>query len=262
MDFITELERELKGPKERLAHHPLYDNLSGVHDIRLFMEYHVFAVWDFMSLLKSLQIQLTCVDVPWVPAPDPQLSRFINEIVLGEESDVNELGEPKSHFEMYLDAMGQLGADTSKIDAFISHIRSGHSVAQASDLVDLDRPIRMFINNTFSVIASNEPHLIASAFTFGREDLIPDMFLGIIAGEKKQNGVLAYDKLDYYLRRHIEVDGDEHGPLSLKMVSELCGNDAAKWEGAAKVAKESLQYRIDLWDTIAQNIARRTSEVR
>ena len=82
------------------------------------MEYHVYAVWDFMSLLKALQIELTCTTLPWKPVGDTKIRRLINSIVLEEESDVDADGNPSSHYEMYLDAMIECGADTKKIESF------------------------------------------------------------------------------------------------------------------------------------------------
>ena len=254
MSRLKAIELQLEPLCDQLKSHPLYHTLSNMEDVSLFMEKHVFAVWDFMSLLKSLQNHLTNVNVPWTPKGAGATARFINEIVMAEESDINELGIPMSHYEMYLDAMSQVKADTSAIDLFVNAIENGDSIEYAAKQIDLEPPILEFIQFTMEVVNSNKPHCIASAFTFGREDVIPEMFLEIVSQSQTQDNDKTYGKLLYYLNRHIELDGDEHGPISLKMVAELCGEDAKKWEEVLETAKQALKFRLKLWDHITEAI--------
>ena len=84
-----------------MVEHPVFTAIRDIQSLQIFMEAHVVAVWDFMSLVKRLQRDLTCVDVPWLPAADPLAARFVNEIVLAEESDEDGQGGFLSHFGLY-----------------------------------------------------------------------------------------------------------------------------------------------------------------
>ncbi len=255
---VAALQERLQPMYERLAAHPLYAAFQSVEDLHVFLENHVFAVWDFMSLLKVLQRGLTCVAVPWLPTRNAGTRRLVNEIVFGEESDVYE-GAAVSHFELYLRAMRECGAGTSAIDGFIERLRQGEPVAQA--LAAAPEAARAFVQATFAVIETGELHEVAAAFTFGREDLIPDMFRGFI---RDQNQALRgrLTTLRWYLDRHIEVDGDEHGPMALRMVSELCGDDETKWQQAERAAVAALAARLHFWDSILREIESRRGSVR
>lgn len=250
---IEHIEKELAGLRNELKNHSLYKKLHTIEDVQTFMSLHVFAVWDFMSLLKAIQMNLTCVSIPWIPAKNAELARFINEIVVAEESDHDAHGVIKSHFEMYLTAMNEVNADPSKMNEFMKMIQSNNTVAEALENLSVPKEVKEFLNFTFDTIKTNKTHLIASSFTFGREDVIPDMFISIIDKATLENNK-SYDSFNYYLERHIELDGDEHGPLSLKMVTELCGDDAQKWKEVLETGKKALQLRINLWTGIERQI--------
>jgi Protein of unknown function (DUF3050) len=211
------------------------------------MESHVFAVWDFMSLLKALQVQLTCVSLPWLPTPWPGSRRFINEIVLGEESDLYH-GRSVSHFELYLEAMRESGARTEPICALLEQIASRPrdlSIEPAS----APPAARHFVGTTFALIRESSLHTLAAAFTFGREDVIPDIFRSLVRDLSTQhsNGL---SKFLWYLERHIEIDGEDHGPLSRRMIEDLCGTDQRLWDEATTAAESAILSRLALWDGI------------
>ena len=256
--MIERIEKELYPLREHLQDHKVYYCVRTISDIRLFMEQHVFAVWDFMSLLKKLQNLLSYNSIPWIPSGYPEASRLINEIVWGEESDINRKGEPMSHFEMYIEAMSSLGANPKKMFLIIDKLKSGEKIDAILDKILLPDHLIDFMKFTFKVIKTNQPHIIAAVFTFGREDLIPDMFIEIIKNLKNsQNNNL--DNLIYYFERHIEVDADEHGPLALEMIKQLCGENEKKWDEALHYSKKALEYRIKLWDGIFESIQKQNN---
>lgn len=255
-DFQKPLTASLRSEREALLQHPLYDELRTVEDLAVFMQHHVFAVWDFMSLLKALQARLTCTGVPWCPRGDGRVRRLVNEIVLAEESDVLPNGEAASHFELYLQAMKEVGAETELVERFMRELEAGESVTGALRQVGVAEAVTAFVRSTFEVIEKGQPHEIAAAFTYGREDLIPEMFTQLVHGLERQfPGRL--DTLRYYLDRHIELDGDEHGEMGRQMVDLLCGGDAVREAEAMAAALEALVSRRRLWDAIALEVGTR-----
>ncbi len=250
---LQQLESAISATRQKLVNHPVYANIKDLDGLRYFMENHVYAVWDFMSLLKALQINLTCVTLPWIPVGNAATRYLINEIVAGEESDVDEAGVRTSHFELYIKAMDQAEANTEPILGLIKALQTGSTIKYALEDMEIPAAARQFMDFTFETIATGKPHLMAAVFTFGREDLIPDMFISLI----KELKVQFPDKVDifqYYIERHIEVDGGHHAALAHQMTIELCGDDESKWQEATEAVKQALEVRIALWDAIHQQI--------
>ena len=241
------LEATIAPLRSRLAEHPLYTSFQTMEDLQLFMESHVFAVWDFMSLLKALQHELTCTTIPWKPTADARSRRLINEIVLGEESDEYE-GRALSHFELYLEAMQACGADSGPMTRLLQLMRQGLLLDEALERSGAPPAAIAFVERTFSILDRAKPHEIAAAFTFGREDLIPDLFQGFVrAMDERFPGQLTIFR--YYLERHIEIDSGEHGPMALEMVENLCHSEN-DWAEATAAAIEALTARLQLWEAL------------
>ncbi len=243
---IERLEKEVHDARERVVTHPLYASLDTHEAIVTFMEHHVFAVWDFMSLLKSLQRRLTCVTVPWIPTGPTGSRRLINDIVMVEESD--ELGDGFiSHFELYVNGMKQAGARTAPIEALVDLLRDGAPVVEALERAGVPQPAVDFAATTWLIIDTLPVHCQAAAFAFGREDLIPDMFTQVVAVNEHSRRLGTF--VDY-LERHIEVDGEQHTPMAMQMLADLCGDDEAKWQECADTVNTALAARATLWDDI------------
>ena len=229
--------------REQLLSHPVYPSLRDFESVRIFMKFHVFAVWDFMSLVKTLQRQLTCIETPWLPPKNIRAARFINEIVLAEETDDIGEGVVLSHFELYLRAMNELGADTQPVLKLVQLVQR-----ESPDLRSFSSEggVWSFLANTFTVVGQ-QPHQVAAAFLYGREDIIPAMFARILNEVSEERELTYFRK---YLERHIQMDGDCHAPLARKMLAELCGEDEVKWQESLVAAEASIRARIDLWTFI------------
>ena len=246
---VEKINNSILDYRKELLNHSLYSKIKTIDDLRNFVQTHVFAVWDFMSLLKSLQIQLTCTNTPWIPNKNSKTAYLINEIVLAEETDINQIGERMSHYELYLEAIESFGADTNDIDLFLNKLNN-EDIFNTINSSRIPKEVKEFLEFTFKIIEEGKPHKIAAAFTFGRENLIPSMFTAILKNFQKNFPEQDISKLIYYFERHIELDEDEHGPMALEMVTELAENDPEKWQEIEEVSIEALKKRIGLWNSI------------
>lgn len=251
---ILEINTKIQPQKQQLLQHPLYEKVKTIDDLHQFLESHVYAVWDFMSLLKALQSKLTCTTTPWFASSNAETRYLINEIVLAEESDLTLDGKRLSHFEMYVDAMKDCGANTFELNAFLQNVIDTKNVFITIKQSNLHSNIKDFLDFTFRIIEEGKAHKIAAAFTFGREDLIPNMFTEILKSFQQNFPETDLSKLIYYFERHIELDADEHGPMAMQMITELCGTDAQKWLEVEEVSIAALEKRIGLWDAIEEQI--------
>ncbi|MCR9203763.1 MAG: DUF3050 domain-containing protein [Halobacteriovoraceae bacterium] len=244
------MKRILTDQHLTLVKHPVYSSLQNVESLRAFMECHIFAVWDFMSLLKSLQTKVTCTSIPWKPSPySAEVVRMVNEIVLGEESDVDQHGNPCSHFDLYIKAMEEVGANTAPIKRFI----------ETGNLNDLPEAVKPFVESNLDIALNGRAEEVAASFFFGREKLLPDLFEKILAVLKSEK--LECPTLIYYFERHIEVDGESHGPLAMKCLEEICGDCNAKKLRADYAGIQALRQRERLWDNTHQLIERRKNKL-
>ncbi|OEH92439.1 DUF3050 domain-containing protein [Bacillus solimangrovi] len=248
---MKETFAEVVQVRDELLEHPIFTQMSNGERVKVMMKHHVFAVWDFMSLLKRLQVEVTAVEVPWIPSKNANFGRFINEIVLAEETDEDGQGGYISHYELYLKAMDEVGADTRAIKDYVSKLQEGADPLEAIETIDISESVKQFVTESLQLALNGKTHEVAASFFFGREDLIPDMFERLVSDVVEKD--MSAHWLNYYLRRHIELDGDEHGPLAEKLLISLCDTEEKERE-AQQAAVRSLKARIELWSGVLQEI--------
>lgn len=247
----TQFNLEMIAPeRDRLSRHPVYEAVRTREDLVIFMQHHAYSVWDFMSLCKSLQAELAPTTVPWRPRGDADVRRFINEIVLEEESDQGLPGsdiEFSSHYELYREAMREVGADADTIHTFVNQA-CDNGIRAALNANIAPKSSAAFTAQTFQFIETGKPHVIAAAFALGREHIIPTMFRSLL----KEMAITKKDApaFHYYLERHIHLDEDFHGPLSLRMLNAFIDGDAKKAREAEEAARQAIEARSLFWDGV------------
>ncbi len=292
-DRFLRLLAEVETERNALVAHPIYERIDSLPALRIFMKNHVFAVWDFMSLVKRLQADLTWVGrEPWLPPWDDVVCRLINDIVLGEESDEVEPGRYISHYELYHLAMLEMGVDATPMRTFERALRAGVDPDSAIADVEVPQATKAFTLHTLAQ-ARQGTHEVAAAFLVGREDIIPWMFRRILrrldsrddplmrlqirlARERRRipdrlwhrvpDRVQRWSKgleelrrdrrrhFRLYLERHIGIDEEHHAPMGKRMLRMLCEDDDAKWAEATEAARAALVVRSDLWDGILEEL--------
>jgi hypothetical protein len=257
---FEQLRNTLAPLRYTLLNHPIYAEVDSLARLREFMQMHVFAVWDFMSLVKRLESELTSNHLPWIPPRSSRLARFTNEVILGEETDLGPDGKPISHFELYLRAMDEVGADTTQIRGFTAQLALGAPWQEMLEDLSIPPGVYDFVTETLGCAIHGSLVEVAAAFFFGREDVIPEMFqrlLGLWGDAKAEVPHFAY-----YLERHIELDGGSHGPWAQEMLTTLAGQRQSNWQKAASAAQRAITSRIQLWNSVRASLSDTQEERR
>ncbi len=247
---ISQLRKQILFSRKRIINHPLFKIKMTKEQIALFMTYHVYAVWSFMSIVKALQMNICPVNLPWTPNENTSngLARLINEIIFSEESDEISKGLYLSHFEMYRKAMKVIGVSTSKIDCIINTIKkNGYSKSLLSN-IEIPQSCKDFMTNDIKVAKSNNLAEIIGVFCIGKETIIPSMFKQIVKSIPKSNKLLIN-----YFHRHIDIDDTRHGPLAKKMLRVITKTKINE-KKAYECGLKSLELRYKLWDELHKNI--------
>ena len=252
MDILESNKNKLDELKHKITAHPLFANKLEPKHMCKFMESHIFAVWGFMSILKSLQKIITPNNLPWIPNKNTKngLVNFVNEIVLCEESDYIEGIGYISHFEIYLLAMKNMGARTDQLDKLTLRIADKGYNEKYLDDVDASDEVKSFLKHDLEVSMTGTLPEVVGAFTLGREKVIPNMF-GYILPAIKETSTSKH--LITYLERHIDIDGDRHGPLSMKLLDTSCSKKQLSIAYATAV--KSLELRLLVWDRVYEDIS-------
>jgi Protein of unknown function (DUF3050) len=251
---------EVRPYQQVLLRHPLYAQLTTPSAIRTFMQAHVFAVWDNMMLLKTLQQRLTCVTTPWLPVADPIAARLINEIILDEETESFGNGVYLSHVEFYLMAMADLGAQTQPIGQTIDLLRGGMDLETALANVTISPCASAFVSTTWQICQGSTAG-VGAAFLSGREEISPPMFANLLKRldvvERSlilPDGSWCSDRLRDYCQHHVGLDETQHIPTAKKLLDRICGQNPEAWQQAITAAIATLVARQQLWDEISATL--------
>ena len=271
MQNTTATFSSLESPEEQYAHllgelrhqsaflhkHHVFGMVHNINDLRTFMRWHVFAVWDFMSLVKRLQIDLTCVSLPWMPPKHPKAARLINEIVLGEESDETLTGSHISHYDLYLQAMEEVGIEPTEMREFLLELEACGDVTEALQRANVPTAIGDFVQATLKTAHEGSTYEVLGSFFYGRENVIPKMFTALLEEWSIDEG--SVPTFVYYLKRHIELDGDAHGPAAEAIINDIIGEKLVRRIELVHASISAVKARILLWDALAKTLSQKNA---
>lgn len=246
------IDSEIKSLIKGVVDHPVYSRIITPDALKIYMQRHVYFVLDFMFLVKSIQNEYTNTSPIWFPrmmkSDNAMIGHYINEIVTTEETDVKFGG--KSHLEYYIEAMKEAKADTSDIESVLCNLKKG----TPDRILDIQN---VYARDIFRQVCrlgdSGKVYAALGVFAVARENIIPEMFTNIVKtidSEFPGN----FTKLRTYLDRHIELDSEEHGPMSSLMLKAI----PSEWEESARIAiKEDLTRRFDMLNSVYFSITNR-----
>ena len=236
---------------DRTAAHPVFSLVTSLEQARTYMEFQVWCVWDFMCLAKAVQTGLGTFTIPWLPPKNGALLAAINEIISGEETDTGPDGKIASHFEIYLAAMHQAGADTTAINTFLQALRDGVNWEAALHKSGAHPGSIRYVSGT--IRTSLEPlHRSVASFCLGREELVPMMLVTMLRNIPR---LPELEMFRWYIQRHIALDAESHGPLSSDLFDSIAGVDAETRQDALKTAAWAIAERADYLDVIMTDLS-------
>jgi hypothetical protein len=140
--------------------------------------------------------------------------------------------------------MRDIGASTRQFEKFRSLVLVGIPVEVALARIGAPPHVQAFVAHTMALANSGSTEEVLAAFFYGREDIIPEMFgrlLNTLYRAKHNNDRVR--NFIYYIDRHIELDGDSHGPMGRELLEDLLANSPNRVEQARRAACSSIDAR-------------------
>ncbi len=266
LERIARMEKRVAPLRMWLESHKLHEALGGdVDDLRKFAEIHVWCVWVMMSMLKAFQVELATKEtLPWIPSSDgrkkEKLARMVNEMALRYQYWVvdEKTGKTTTNFEMYLQAMAQLGCDSAEITSFLSFLHKSArcglpcaaSMEAALRFCAMPRGVAGVLRYCFALIQSRQLHRLAASFAFVRnKSSVVSALLATLDKARAEEGQ-DFDLYRRWLERFAGLLDHNFAPLAFQILVELCGDDEAKWREVEQTAAESLQVQRIFFDDV------------